>query len=62
MKSVAIRIAENLLLKGLKPGQPVILLLKNHSLDSPILVACTFIGAVICVLPHDLNIGKQKYI
>lgn len=57
MKSLAIRIAENLKLKGLKQGHPVILILKNHPLDSPILIACSFVGAVICVLPHDLNIG-----
>lgn len=57
MKSVAVRIAENLLMKGLKQGQPVVLILKNHPLDSALLVSCTFIGAVICVLPHDLNIG-----
>lgn len=57
MKSVAARIAENLMLRGLQPGQPVILILKNHALDSPLLVACAFVGAVICILPHDLNIG-----
>lgn len=57
MKSVAGRIAENLMLRGLKPGQPVILILKNHALDSPLLAACAFVGAVICILPHDLNIG-----
>uniref|UniRef100_A0A336MWB7 CSON006986 protein n=1 Tax=Culicoides sonorensis TaxID=179676 RepID=A0A336MWB7_CULSO len=62
MNSMAIRIAENLSVKGLKPGQNIALVLKNHSIDSPILIACAFVGAVICVIPHDLTVEKYRRI
>lgn len=61
MKTVSMRIVDNLVLKKVHSGDTIALVLKNHHLDAPILVACCFLGVTMCVLPHNLNVGKAFF-
>lgn len=62
MRTVSLRIVENLILKNVHSGDTIALVLKNHDLDSPILIACCFLGVTMCVLPHNLNVGKTCFL